>query len=228
MKRIDLQSPFPRKEPLKFCEVAYQIESTHYLEIPEVNDTPPLWSCMESRRSRHASGPLCEYNLSRLLWMCAKIQPRLHRDASDLALRRPAPSAGGLYPIDVLVIQEQTSPSVSLYDPISHALCVLRNFDVDGLFDVVRNARDASQYSAGTILLFSANFDRTSSKYENGESLVWRDSGALLSMIYLACEGLGLACRGLGITGEPWISSLTPLHSGRSGVGGCVVGSQRE
>jgi hypothetical protein len=78
-----------------------------------------------------------------------------------------------------------------------------------------------------TILWLAAQFDRTMARYENGESLVWRDAGCFLGTLDLTAEALGMSFCQLGLTGEPWISQT--LGSGHRvvGAGGCLVGERQ-
>lgn len=224
MRRTELGSPHPRATPLACCEVAYRVQGYRYLDVPHAKNGPLFWDVVESRRSRVPKGPIEWADLSIFLWMCAKIRRQRRTAGNGAVSHRPAPSAGGLHPIDMLFIECPTRPSLAVYDAQSHVLCDLLISDNNLLMSLVANVNAATQNSTGSIVLFAANFDRTLAKYENGESLVWRDSGALLALCYLTAEALGLSCCGLGITGEPWLSRLVQSHSGVSGVGGCVVG----
>lgn len=224
MKRTDLGNPHPRAAPLACSDVTYLVRGYRYLDVPHLKDGPPLWNVIESRRSRVPQGPLEGECLSAFLWMCAKIREQRRVAGGCTVSHRPAPSAGGLHPIDMLIIENPMRPMLAVYDAQSHVLCDLQIEGSESLTSLVAEANAASQNVSGSIVLFAANVDRTLAKYENGESLVWRDSGALLALCYLVAEGLGMHCCGLGITGEPWLSRLIQSHSGVSGVGGCVVG----
>lgn len=52
----------------------------------------------------------------------------------------------------------------------------------------------------GTVVVALARFRRTLSKYPDGQSLVWRDSGALLGSAHLLAASLGLRSCIVGIT----------------------------
>jgi hypothetical protein len=78
------------------------------------------------------------------------------------------------------------------------------------------------------MLWFGAQFERTLSKYENGESLVWRDAGALLATLSLVAECLSLNCCAIGITGEPFVSGMFGKDSNVVGVGGLLVGRRQD
>lgn len=65
---------------------------------------------------------------------------------------------------------------------------------------------------------------RTLAKYRQGESLVWRDAGALVATIGFACNAIGIKCTPFGPTGEPFLSRLLGGPGAPKGVGGCVIG----
>jgi len=136
------------------------------------------------------------------------------------------PSAGGRHPIDILVIEQPQQPALAVYDASAHAVCDLEVTNVEYLHYLVREVNEITMNEDGAILLFVANFNRTMAKYQDGESLVWRDSGALLATCYLVSEGLGLGCCGIGATGEPWITRLLNNSATARGVGGCIVGAR--
>ncbi|HWX23327.1 MAG TPA: hypothetical protein VN578_25775 [Candidatus Binatia bacterium] len=75
----------------------------------------------------------------------------------------------------------------------------------------------------GTVFWFVADFARSGAKYQNPESLVWRDSGALLATINLVAEGLGLNCCGLGVHEIHSVRRILKLPPHVAGVGGCIV-----
>ena len=77
----------------------------------------------------------------------------------------------------------------------------------------------------GTVLLFVADFALSAAFYESGESLVWRDAGALLATLALTSEALHLNCCPLGFTGESIVQQI--LSADRfGGAGGMIVGNQ--
>jgi hypothetical protein len=61
------------------------------------------------------------------------------------------------------------------------------------------------------------------SKYQNGESLIWLDAGALLSTIYLVAEASGLACCAVGITGAPWVTQALGGEDRLDALCGCLL-----
>ena len=160
-----------------------------------------------------------------LLWLTAKTRATRTDGDGFVWQHRPVASAGGRHPIDILIVRDPKHPTVTLYDPGAHALCDLEVASVDALQAVVEDVNEVTMNSRGTILLFVASFDRTLSRYSDGESLIWRDSGALLTHCYLVAEGLNVGCCGIGVTGEPWVSDILGNPPGVGGVGGCVIGT---
>jgi SagB-type dehydrogenase family enzyme len=125
-----------------------------------------------------------------------------------------------------MIDRNTNNRAVYLYQPEPHALAKLRianDSSLEALFDSIDgiiNARNA------TMLWFAAQFDRTLSRYKNGESLVWRDSGALVATIALVAECLHLSSCAIGITGEPFISQSLASKGALIGVGGLLIGQR--
>ncbi len=78
----------------------------------------------------------------------------------------------------------------------------------------------------GVILWFAAQFARTRAFYEQADSLVWRDAGALVATVALLAETLDLACCPLGVTGEPLLSQVLGSDDAVVGAGGCMIGAR--
>ncbi|MEK6280408.1 MAG: nitroreductase family protein [Acidobacteriota bacterium] len=112
-----------------------------------------------------------------------------------------------------------------IYEPAAHALGRLKLPNNEVLSQFVDLVNQILLLENSTIIWFAAQFDRTLSKYEDGESLVWRDCGALIATISLVAECLGLNCCAVGITGEPLISQMLSSEERVVGVGGLLLGS---
>lgn len=222
MERINLNSPTPRKSELRHFEFPYKIIGKKYLPKPTVPCDIPFFQVLLSRRSRRNLGYLTDNILSELLWYSAKTLSLQKQENGYLWQHKPSPSAGGRHPIDLLLFSRKTS-KVRLYDSLAHSLCEIR-VESSLLKDFIEFINEILQVGEATIIMFAAQFDRTLSKYEYGESLVWRDAGALLATISLVAEALGLHSCALGVTGEPLLSELLRSNDQVVGVGGCLVG----
>jgi hypothetical protein len=86
----------------------------------------------------------------------------------------------------------------------------------------VSQVNECLSTQAGTVFWFVADLAR-SSRYSNPESLVWRDSGALLATIGFVAESLNLNCCGLGLHEIPILRRFLHLNESVIGVGGCIV-----
>jgi len=228
MLRIDLPSPSKRENELPYSEFTYEISSVIYLPLPEVKKDRGFFDVIEARRSRRDFAPLEAEDLSTVLWFTAKTFSSRREEGGYLWQHRPTPSAGGRHPIDILIKnQHPDRDAFYLYDSLAHALCKLEIYDEEAGEELLCEIETALPIGGATIMCFVAQFDRALSKYEYGESLVWRDSGALLTSIYLVAEALELSCCGLGITGEPWTARLLGAQNVVCGVGGCLCGARK-
>jgi SagB-type dehydrogenase family enzyme len=225
MNRIDLASPFPREIEIPYLEFPYVIEDISYLPEPDPLPDIPFQAVLASRQSRRTFNPLVQDDLNSLLWHSARALAVSSPSQSTRWQHRPTPSAGGRHPIDILIFDEQNQPrSVHLYQPEAHALAKLKDLDISSMERLFVAVDEVVAPEQARILWFGAQFERTLSKYENGESLVWRDAGALLATLSFVAECLSLNCCAIGITGEPFISGLLGKNSNVVGVGGLLVG----
>ncbi|MDT7542426.1 MAG: hypothetical protein QOE33_2330 [Acidobacteriota bacterium] len=226
MKRVDLASPTPREVELPYSEFPYQVEEKSYLPRPEPLPKVSLSDVLASRQSRRIFKTVHQQHLNSLLWHAARAIT-VNSPKGSRWQHRPTPSAGGKHPIDLLVFPEpHNSKDVFLYDPVSHALAKLKIANRRSLDQFLITTNLVVALEQATIIWFGAQFERTLSKYINGESLVWRDAGALITSISLVAESLGLSCCAIGITGEPFISHMLDSKEKVIGVGGVLLGQR--
>jgi hypothetical protein len=115
---------------------------------------------------------------------------------------------------------------VFYYDPISHGLLQISEPDEEARRKLLKIATECSgATSLGTLFWFAAQSVKTHARYQNPDSLIWRDSGALLATIGIVAEALSLNCCGLGVTGNPLVSQMINASDFVVGTGGCIVGS---
>lgn len=177
----------------------------------------------EIRRScRKLSAPTL-FDLSTLLWHSARCQEALPSPPDfDLQLR-PAPSAGAIHPIHILIEHPQNR-CWTRYNPVRHQLEYLS--DGDALAGVRVTAMNYVDPGEGVLLLFTAEPGLTEAKYENHASLVWRDAGVLQGTIALVAPQAGLATCLLGLTADRFVASLGK-QSQLIGVGAAILGTPR-
>jgi SagB-type dehydrogenase family enzyme len=228
MKRIDFASPVPIEPELPYCEFQYRIKEKIFLPEPEILVSTTFLDVLTSRYSRRSfKAAVSTERLNALLWHSARAITIAPPNYYSRWQHRPSPSAGGRHPIDLIIFGEQrNSQNVFLYDPVTHGIYRLAITDELSLKQLTEMTNQIVLLEKATIILFGAQFDRTLSKYKDGESLVWRDAGALIATISLVAESLELNCCALGITGEPFLSKTLDSRGQVVGVGGLLVGER--
>lgn len=196
-------------------------ERLHVLPAPSELPDMHLADVLTARRSR-LSGPVPEQKLATLLWHISRPRRGGMGRFGQPWEGRAAPSAGGLHVISLLCIPIEDLP-VGIYDHDAHGL--RGQADAHRLrHDNAANVELLCSASAGVTLQFVADAERLAACYENAESLLWRDSGALAATICLTATALGLTSVVLGRTGETLLKAL-PLPSGFVGAGAVHLGA---
>jgi SagB-type dehydrogenase family enzyme len=137
--------------------------------------------------------------------------------------RRAAPSAGGLHPIELFVL-EYNATRLFRYDPLRHCLDSLADLDVGGLAKVHDGFATLAPESRGAFLIFLGNRALVDARYYNGDSLLARDAGALIATLHLVATALDLGFCALGLLGTrlggavSLPSELVPLGTALVGV----------
>ncbi len=222
MEWPDLKNPRPRSEPKPYRPVVWP--EVQFVPLPEgsIPDTPPFASVVEARRTRYSFAPLLDDQLGALMQFTCRVRAALAGPLAFAQSHRPAPSAGAIHPVHV-VVHRPGDAALCRYDPFEHGLSKLdTSLKPSALRTAMHEVLDAP---AGTLLLFVAEPGLTASKYEDAASLVWRDAGVLLGMFSMAAEALSLNFSPMGVTGEPWASQLIPGAS-LVGVGAAFVGAR--
>ncbi len=226
-------NPRPRPDPQRYTPVLWPDRSSIDLSFPvsgfaeshRVEQPASKVSFAEvvaARRSRYAFGAPSHMTLGKLFGLTCRVQVELDNRFGFPLSRRPAPSAGGIHPIHV-VVHLPDKERLHRYEPFTHTLVELGS-DVDvadlrASMDAIVLGQDAA------LLLFIAEPGKTLAKYSDGDSLVWRDAGVLQGFFSLAAEALDLNFTPLGVTGEPWSSCLVE-QGGLHGVGVALVGTR--
>jgi SagB-type dehydrogenase family enzyme len=225
MKRIEIASPVLRDQELSYQEFLYPILSKQFLPEPLINHSAPFLEVVNTRRSRRDFKRLTFEQLNALLWHSSRTINVASPKLQTRWEHRPAPSAGGRHPIDVFIVQQENGKNeLSLYQSIPHALAALET-DQENVNGLVLETEKILPRQEATVLWFGAQFERTLARYINGDSLVWKDAGALTATFSFVAEALNLNFCPIGITGEPYLSQC--LHTTQvTGVGGAYVGSR--
>ena len=225
------REPRPRKVPREWA--APRIDSTGLYVLPRAVRTPECGfiETLNARRSG-IGAPLDVHDLSSLLWHSMLLRERRHDGRFGIPWEsRSAPSGGGLHPIELLCLPVGESEHGGLYRGKDHALLKI----CDGQEACALNTASVTQLTGatgGTTLQLVADWSKLDACYEEAESLLWRDSGALASCICLVATALRLTAIPLGRIGteilraagfsKPFVGAGA-VHVGK--LTGCPSGS---
>lgn len=174
--------------------------------VPVISHVSKLDVTVNARRSERGSGGVA---LERVLDVVAPlVSATAEWVAADGYIERQTliPSAGARHPFTALVLARSAgdgdheawavSPSTN-----PHRYKINRR-DVE-VAHVLRATADALRLAdpPSTAVILLARFQRTLSKYPDGHSLVWRDSGVFLGAAHLLAVSLGIRSCIVGIAG---------------------------
>lgn len=220
MSWVDLGNPYPLAEPRLYKPVAWPEGKRTVLPDQSASALKPLAQIAVERRTGHEFGAMSLATFGSLLALTSRIQSCGNERFGFALSKRPAPSAGAIHPIHVIV----SLPAIEgwyRYDPMEHVLVELPSPVQTG--DVRRTLNEIVPGDDATLLLFAAEPGKTFAKYADACSLIWRDAGVLLGYFAVAAEALSLSFSPLGVTGEPWVSHLVGAGE-LVGVGAAFVG----
>ena len=159
------------------------------LPEPEVVGTMPVEKALSGRRStrRFDPSPLDLSVVAQLLWSAQGI-------TNDRGFRT-APSAGGLFPLEIYLVTGQVSGLESgayAYDPVKHHLMRVSSGDIRA--DLAEAALGQQWIAAApAVLIIAARFDRTTRKYgSRGARYVYIEAGHASQNVYLQSESHNL------------------------------------
>jgi SagB-type dehydrogenase family enzyme len=215
--------PVPRTIPTRYAPVAWDIGSRRLLDVFAGDCLGTMAATLEDRRSERTFAAVPDALLGTLLWHTARTKESGPSSLGFQIEHRLAPSAGAIHPIHV-VVQLADGGGWARYNPQEHSLDVLLN---GGrlLQPLVDQCEKVLPLGNGRLALFVAEPGMTAAKYDNSESLVWRDAGILQGCLALVAASLGLNYCLLGITGNPWVTTLS--NQGKlQGVGVAIFGAR--
>lgn len=148
-------------------------------------------------------------DVGRLLWHgCRTLEPAGRGRAGIKTEHRASPSAGGLHPVSVVCHLRGDDTPPRLYLPRTHQFAVLDGAELGCGADNDHDVQQLLGTVNGCTLRFVGDLDKVRAAYENPESLLWRDAGALLATLCLTAEWLGLTAAPLGLVGTQHVRSL--------------------
>lgn len=222
--RIDAE-PAPRAGMATWEPPAIPCVSVWPLPRNVLTPDRPFLSVLGERVSRNG-GLVSERELASLLWHATLLRERrpVGRFGPPWESRN-APSAGGLHELRLLCLPVGAEGPSGLYDPEAHALRSVVADDRAARDLNVAGVAAMTGASAGVTLQIVADPTKVAACYENSESLVLRDAGALIATICLVATALELASVPLGRAGTG-IVRAAGISEPFVGVGAVHVGAQ--
>jgi SagB-type dehydrogenase family enzyme len=181
---------------------------TRKLPAPKTHSDVSLEESLIKRRSLrdYSDAALTLAELSQLLWAAQGITaPRGGRTV---------PSAGALYPLEVLVIVgnvQDLAAGVYRYDPKGHELIMVAEGDKRA--QLAGAALGQSSVNDGAVdLVLTAVYRRTTGKYgDRGIRYVYMEAGHAAQSVCLQATAMGLGTVPIGAFGDEQVSSLLNL-----------------
>jgi len=198
--------PRPRPLPLATTRATFSGHRIHKLPKPLFLPDVGLSDALAARRSA-ISGRASQQQLGDLLFHVMRERCRGPGRFGVPWVGRASPSAGGLHVLSILCIPVEEDDPVGVYDASSHTLKLVQDPSPlrDANSDSVNSLCSAV---AGTTLQFIADVEFLEGCYENGASLLWRDSGALAMTICMVATSLGMTSVVLGRVGSTLIDGV--------------------
>lgn len=203
---IGWPDPRPRAAPRPYCPVRWPVGEVVALEPGAAPYVIDLAAVLSNRRSHQPGGVPTIEAIGGLLWHTMRTLDSAPSPYGFYQERRPVPSAGALHPIHVL-LQEPGRSDWARYDARMHRLERLVGTE-SALTGLVEHAQEAGGAAEGIVIAFVAEPGRTSAKYENPATLVWRDAGVLQGTMCAVAQAIDLRVCLLGPTGDSWVSRL--------------------
>jgi SagB-type dehydrogenase family enzyme len=194
------------------------------LDLPgrDFNLTAPLGEALGERSSVRAFElqPLPLDLLGRLLHASYGLRRPGQLIGQGVA-ERPAPSAGGLYPLEIYVATHlvvDLPDAIYHYDPRSHALELRRPGLAQHQLAEMTIGQDML-LQANVVCIITAVFQRTMWKYgPRGYRYVWLDAGHVGQNLYLVTEALGLGSVAIGGFYDAEVNALLDLPADEEAI----------
>jgi SagB-type dehydrogenase family enzyme len=219
-----MKNPQPKPTEERVTSFDYPIQ--HTIKLSQNID--PLSARFDevitSRKSQRTFSGINLQQLGNILWYTAKVKQTFVQENGYILTHRGTPSAGARHPVDILIINQTllNSNLPHYYNPFEHTLNKL-DLSAQLVVDFIEHINDIISITNATIIWFVAHPERTEAKYENPETLIWRDAGALINSVQLTCAASNINCCSIGSLGEPFIGNFFN-QTDIFGAGGLLIG----
>lgn len=217
-----IEEPMPRHTPLAWAPHQFDVVATEALSRPGPPSSRTFADVIAKRRSA-VGDPIKLSLVAELLWHAVGWKGHAPSGRAGLPIAWSAsPSSGGLQSINIVCIPDDSS-APRLYDPVNHAYLLLRANDERVRLENRKAVLSVTGLQSGCTLRLIGDRSKISAAYENAQSLLLRDAGAILATICLCAEWLGLSACPLGFLGDAMLPLLALPGDRFQGVGGILI-----
>jgi hypothetical protein len=164
---------------------------------------------------------LSEEDVASLLWHVTALRERNPTGRFGIPWEsRPSPSVGGLHALRIFVLPLDHSQLSGEYLPDRHALAEI---NPEALTLNSRSVVELLGGCSGITLQLACDKPLIEACYENSSTIMWREAGALATVISLTAESLGLTSVLLGRVGNDILSAAN-VDSRLAAVGAVHIG----
>ncbi len=188
---------------------------------------PPSRPFVDVLGTRHSSASLSPVSLREVANFLAYVtSPRASWVSNGLPRSsRAAASSGALHGIEIVVVAPGPQPRLFRFCADPPSLDLLKLHARGPAERLIRRTRIFKPDSHGLALVLIADVDLYAAAYDRYETLMWRDSGALLQTLYLCAQAYRLGFCALGMHGAEAVEAIWPESNRRVvAVGTAVIG----
>jgi len=219
-----ITEPTPRTSKQKFKkQLHWPIISIENFQYEKLDTSLSFEAVLKGRRTSRNFKSLDKNTLLSFIRQISRPQFLCEKDEFERKMKA-AISAGALHPIDILVLSGNEINAPILYDDDADLFLNLDVKDKRRFHEFSETTDKIIPEGKGHILLFVGDIAKTSEAYNNSESLLWRDAGALLQLFSMAAYSYGFEFCPLGILGIKALNSITPTNSNLVAVGTGIIG----
>jgi SagB-type dehydrogenase family enzyme len=216
--------PLPRTQPMQWRPTMVPHRGVCRLERHILTPSVPFLDVLGGRASG-TGGAVPARELASVLWHAMLLRESRAGGRFGIGWEsRNFPSAGGLHPLCLLVIPIRDGDPIGVYDSEGHALLLCAGDEAATRLANRVSVAELTGASGGTTVQIVADPTRTAACYENSETLIGRDAGALVATVCLVSTALGLASCAMGRTGTE-ICRIAGLPEPLMGLGAVHLGS---
>lgn len=189
---------------------------------------------LEARKSIRQYGeiPLSAQQLGEFLYRTARFKHTLKTEQGEIARRRPYPSGGALYELELYPVVnncEGIPSGLYHYEPLAHQLYRIsdRTETVETLLNDARQSM-GQQGKPQVLIVIAARFQRLAWKYESmAYALMLKHVGVLYQTMYLVATAMELSPCGLGGGNSDLFTKAAGFdYYAETSVGEFALGSQ--